>query len=181
METSMRRQTPRRTAVRASAAGASVAANGPQFGAPEATPDPTKFLVKHASDAASYKILDREPHLPPLPFDKPVTKGPEPILALSDAFGSGGPALMQRLALNKQIVFHAVGDTGNTRSTHPQSLGADKMVSDFDDQHSNGIPAFCYHLGDVVYSFGEAEYYYDQFYEHIAIIPRRSSRSPVGR
>jgi 3',5'-cyclic AMP phosphodiesterase CpdA len=26
-------------------------------------------------------------------------------------------------------------------------------------------PAFCFHLGDVIYNFGEAEYYYDQFYE----------------
>jgi hypothetical protein len=25
--------------------------------------------------------------------------------------------------------------------------------------------AFCFHLGDVIYNFGEAEYYYDQFYE----------------
>ena len=27
------------------------------------------------------------------------------------------------------------------------------------------LPAFLYHLGDVVYSFGEATYYYDQFYD----------------
>jgi predicted phosphodiesterase len=27
------------------------------------------------------------------------------------------------------------------------------------------VPAFLFHLGDVVYSFGEGQYYYDQFYE----------------
>ncbi len=26
-------------------------------------------------------------------------------------------------------------------------------------------PAFFFHLGDVVYNFGEAKYYYDQFYD----------------
>ena len=26
-------------------------------------------------------------------------------------------------------------------------------------------PAFFFHLGDVIYNFGEADYYYDQFYE----------------
>jgi len=27
------------------------------------------------------------------------------------------------------------------------------------------VPSFFYHLGDVVYSFGESKYYYDQFYD----------------
>ncbi|MCL2419995.1 MAG: metallophosphoesterase, partial [Conexibacteraceae bacterium] len=30
---------------------------------------------------------------------------------------------------------------------------------------SPDVPSFCFHLGDVIYNFGEAEYYYDQFYE----------------
>ena len=51
---------------------------------------------------------------------------------------------------------------------------ADKMVSDFSDTDPRSIPSFCYHLGDVVYSFGEAEYYYDQFYD-----PFRDYPAPV--
>ena len=39
------------------------------------------------------------------------------------------------------------------------------MVSDFDEQNATDIPVFLLHLGDVVYSFGEAAYYYDQFYD----------------
>ena len=31
--------------------------------------------------------------------------------------------------------------------------------------HAANVPAFFFHLGDVIYNFGEAEYYYDQFYE----------------
>jgi hypothetical protein len=35
-------------------------------------------------------------------------------------------------------------------------------------------PTFIFHLGDVVYSFGEAQYYYDQFYE-----PFRNYPAPI--
>ncbi len=35
-------------------------------------------------------------------------------------------------------------------------------------------PAFLFHLGDVVYDFGEAQYYYDQFYE-----PYRNYPAPI--
>ena len=48
------------------------------------------------------------------------------------------------------------------------------MVSDFDETNPANVPSFCYHLGDVVYSFGEAEYYYDQFYD-----PYRNYQAPI--
>ena len=41
---------------------------------------------------------------------------------------------------------------------------ADSMARDV-QQGGAGAPAFFFHLGDVVYYFGEAQYYYDQFYE----------------
>jgi hypothetical protein len=36
-----------------------------------------------------------------------------------------------------------------------------------DDVEAGGpaVPAFLFHLGDVVYNFGEGQHYYDQFYE----------------
>ena len=48
------------------------------------------------------------------------------------------------------------------------------MVSDFDDPDSRQVPWFYYHLGDVVYSFGERKYYYDQFYD-----PYRTYPAPI--
>jgi predicted phosphodiesterase len=66
-----------------------------------------------------------------------------------------------------------VGDTGaakvNRSQTAATALGheaavADAMVSEIQNQGANG-PAFFFHLGDVIYNFGEAQYYYDQFYE----------------
>jgi hypothetical protein len=147
--------------------------DGPQFGQPEATPDPKTFLVKHASDKAAYAVLDKEHDLPPLPFPK-ASGGDEPIIQLADVIGAKGKALVDRINQHGQIVFHAVGDTGNTRSTGPQNEVADKMVSDYDDPDPKNVPAFLYHLGDVIYSFGEAEYYYDQFYE-----PYRDYPAPI--
>jgi hypothetical protein len=55
-----------------------------------------------------------------------------------------------------------------------QSLVADKMVTDFTEADPADVPVFFFHLGDVVYYFGEATYYYDQFYE-----PYRSYPAPI--
>ena len=71
-------------------------------------------------------------------------------------------------------MFHAVGDTGNTKGPRDQETVADKMVSDYEEGDSKAVPSFLYHLGDVVYSFGEAEYYYDQFYD-----PFRNYPAPI--
>src|SRR5882757_4132243 len=48
------------------------------------------------------------------------------------------------------------------------------MIADFDETRPQEIPQFCLMLGDIVYSFGEPEYYYDQFYE-----PYRNYHAPI--
>jgi Calcineurin-like phosphoesterase len=73
-----------------------------------------------------------------------------------------------------QIVFHSLGDTGSSKGPQSQSLVADKMVQDFADPNAADRPSFCFHLGDIVYSFGEAQFYYDQFYE-----PYRAYPAPI--
>src|SRR5579871_2439160 len=78
-------------------------------------------------------------------------------------------------AINKagKIVFHSVGDTGAAKVSRSQTAAtaiqqearvADAMVADVNSGGLNG-PAFFFHLGDVIYNFGEAQYYYDQFYD----------------
>lgn len=152
------------------------ATRGPQFAQPVPSPDPTKFVVKHASDAAAYKqidALDRAHELKPLPI--PASRGgTEPVLTLARVLGSDGPAVTEAIEASGQIVFHAVGDTGNTRSTEPQDEVADKMVGDFNETDNKDVPQFFLHLGDVIYSFGEEKYYYDQFYE-----PYRNYPAPI--
>jgi hypothetical protein len=145
---------------------------GPQFAEPAAMPDPTEFRRHHASDRAAYEILDHEKLLPmgfPLPRG-----GAEPVLRLADIWGSSGPGIEARVRTNRRIVFHAVGDTGNTKGPTTQNAVADKMVSDFDEADAANIPKFFLHLGDVIYSFGEAAYYYDQFYD-----PYRNYPAPI--
>jgi hypothetical protein len=139
-------------------------APGPQFAQPTRTTDPAQYTVKHASDTAAYAILDKEKGLKPRPF--PPAKDPEPTLTLANAIG-GSTGAKAEASIQKagQIVFHVAGDTGNTAGPKDGGMVADKMVSDFSEANSAQVPSFFYHLGDAVYSFGEAEYYYDQFYD----------------
>jgi hypothetical protein len=147
----------------------------PAFAQPTRTNDPTKFEIKHPSDDPAYKEIDelnREHKLLPIAF--PAPRGlPEPKLTLAAVLGNDA-ATVQRIAATGQLVFHAVGDTGNTRGPATQSLVADKMTSDFTDPQAKEQPTFLFHLGDVIYSFGEAAYYYDQFYD-----PYRNYPAPI--
>lgn len=72
---------------------------------------------------------------------------------------------MKKIHANGQIVFHSVGDTGNVKGPEAGDDVADKMCADYDDTDAKSVPLFFYHLGDVIYNFGEDEYYYDQFYD----------------
>jgi Calcineurin-like phosphoesterase len=148
----------------------------PVFAQPEPTADPKKFEVKHPSDGPAYKQIDqlnKEHKIAPLPFPAPRDL-PEPVLTLAATLGADASELQQKLKANGQMVFHATGDTGSTRGPETQNLVADKMVNDFTDDDDKEKPLFFFHLGDVVYSFGEAAYYYDQFYE-----PYRDYPAPI--
>jgi len=148
----------------------------PIFGQPLATVDPTEFTVRHASDTQAYKTLDAlnaQHALQPLPF--PAPRGlPEPVLTLAAVLGGNGPATAAATTKAGRIVFHSVGDTGNTRGPDPQNEVADKMISDFTEADPAEVPLFYFHLGDVIYNFGEKLYYYDQFYD-----PYRDYPAPI--
>lgn len=62
------------------------------------------------------------------------------------------------------MVFHTVGDTGGIKNAAPQQIVAMKM----EEQVRAGgaaAPSFFYHLGDVLYYYGEMSVASDQFYE----------------
>ncbi len=67
---------------------------------------------------------------------------------------------------NGKMVFHTVGDTGGIKIPSEQQIVANKMGEQFSaaDKPENQ-PLFFYHLGDVVYYYGEASEYGSQFYE----------------
>jgi hypothetical protein len=131
------------------------------------SPDPTGF--KDPVTDQSYKEIDS---LEPVP--SPVGGAVEPILTLAQVYGDQGAAETAAIQSAGQIVFHSVGDTGSVDGPSTQSLVADKMVSDFSEENAADVPSFFFHLGDLVYYFGEATYYYDQFYE-----PYRNYPAPI--
>jgi hypothetical protein len=139
----------------------------PVFAQPQPSPDPTTFKDP-VTDQSDTEIANLEP------IPQPVGGAAEPILTLAEVYGSAGEAKVAAIQQAKQIVFHSVGDTGSVIGPDTQSLVADKMVTDFDEENSADVPSFFFHLGDVVYYFGEATYYYDQFYE-----PFRNYPAPI--
>ena len=144
-----------------------VSTEEPVFAQPQPSPDPTTFK-NPVTDQNYTEIANLEP------VPQPVGGAVEPILTLAQTYGSAGEAKVAAIQQAKQIVFHSVGDTGSVIGPDTQSLVADKMVSDFDEENSADVPSFFFHLGDVVYYFGEAEYYYDHFYE-----PFRNYPAPI--
>ncbi|HLH33761.1 MAG TPA: metallophosphoesterase [Alloacidobacterium sp.] len=145
--------------------------NQPVFAQPTPTPDPTSFKVPHPSDSGLYKKVNTK-QLQPIPA--PRGGAAEPILTLAEVYGDQGTAKAQAIQQAGQIVFHSVGDTGTVHGPLTQNEVADKMVADFNESDPANVPAFFFHLGDVVYSFGEAKYYYDQFYA-----PHREYPGPI--
>jgi Calcineurin-like phosphoesterase len=138
-----------------------VGAGGRLFADPTPGADETAFQVNNTSRAYynSPYYLQHQNQLQPVPA--PAT--PDPRINLADVVG---PAAIAGIQSAKTIVFHAVGDTGAAKVTAiaQEASIADSMTADV-ARGGPGAPAFFFHLGDVVYNFGEGQYYYDQFYE----------------
>ena len=78
---------------------------------------------------------------------------------------------INRIHENGAISFHIVGDTGGTKKPENQKIVEMAMEYDFKHKDKTKIPSFFYHLGDVIYKFGEASQYYSQFYEPYQYYP----------
>ncbi len=70
-----------------------------------------------------------------------------------------------------KLVFHLCGDTGGYNLPLIKHKVANAMIKQFYDEEilPEDRPQFFFHLGDVVYNFGQAEQYSNQFfdtYEH---------------
>src|ERR1700691_212929 len=103
----------------------------PVFAQPQPSPDPTTFK-NPVTDQNYAEIANLEP------VPQPVDGAVEPILTLAQTYGSAGEAKVAAIQQAKQIVFHSVGDTGSVIGPNTQSLVADKMVTDFDEENSAG-------------------------------------------
>src|SRR5262250_3248747 len=67
---------------------------------------------------------------------------------------------MQKINAAGKLVFHTTGDTGNFKNDLQIDV-TDLLIAD----QAKSDAKFLYHLGDVVYDYGEDREYPDQFYE----------------
>ncbi len=147
----------------------------PIFGETDKLPDPNGFSTAHPSDGQLYKeigdLLTKDVVAVP-----PSRAAADAVVPLADAYGSHGPAVTKLIEDAGKIIFHALGDSGasNVRKYANELHVADQVTLDAASSTGGNRPAFLFHLGDVVYDFGEAQYYYDQFYD-----PFRNYPAPI--
>jgi hypothetical protein len=145
---------------------------GPQgrlYADPKPSPDETTFRQDNNSAAyynSQYYLLHKN-QVQPIP---PLRQNAAPNIDLADYIPAD---IADAIDQAGKITFHAVGDTGAAKVSRSQTAAtaiqheagvADAMAADVQSQGANG-PAFFFNLGDVIYNFGEGQYYYDQFYE----------------
>jgi hypothetical protein len=136
----------------------------PTFSEDAVTPDPSGFTKLHSSDTDTYKQIQDLLKKDVVGFAKKRGK-PDDLYKLEDAMGTHGPDMVKGILKTGQIIFHAAGDTGasNAQKYKNEIRVADQLTNDCQISDPKKRPMFFYHLGDVVYNFGEAQYYYDQF------------------
>ena len=85
-------------------------------------------------------------------------------MKLEDIIGTDA---VTAIAASGKIVFDSIGDTGADKQNRvvDENDVAAMMVKDLNNATDIERPCFFYHLGDVVYEFGEASGYYPQFYQ----------------
>jgi hypothetical protein len=146
----------------------------PVFSEGVPTPDPQQFKIT-PNDSGLYAGIQDLLKKDVVSFQA-SRMTPHDIFSLQTAWGSHGPEIIQQITQAKQIVFHAVGDSGASASRNlPGEIKvSDELTNDCNSSAAADRPVFLFHLGDVVYNFGESLYYYDQFYE-----PFRDYPAPI--
>lgn len=138
------------------------------FAEAQPSPDETAFKIENTSKAY-YESAYYEKH------KQDVQKVPAPRVSppRMDLSAVLGQKFLKPIVEAKRLSFHAVGDTGAAKVNKSQKMAtaishqagvADLMAEDL-AKGGDQAPAFFFHLGDIVYNFGEGQYYYDQFYE----------------
>jgi hypothetical protein len=150
-----------------------ISVGDPQFAETKRTPDPTQYLTA-VTDAQFYPVVDKETANQLIQIVPPPRDSKNLLMPLAAAYGSKGKAKVAAIAKAGQIVFHAVGDTGPTGGPETVEEVADKMCADMLEPNTADVPSFFFHLGDVVYNFGEDAYYFEQFFN-----PYRDYNAPI--
>src|SRR5262249_30400281 len=149
----------------------------PVFNEMDQTPDPTGFETPHdkKKDDALFAQLKDLLTKDVVSFDK--KKGaPGALFSLAQAYGPHGPSVVQQIQNAGRIVFHSVGDSGASglKSSPSDLRVSGHLADDARTSPVNDRPSFLFHLGDVVYNFGESMFFFDQFCE-----PFRNYPAPI--
>ena len=139
------------------------------------TPDPSQFTVTPDDSADYTKQVNALLNTEVVSFPQAGGK-PGDLFSLETAWGPNGPAVIQSINTAQSITFHMIGDSGATaQSTFPAMIKvSDAVTNDFHSASAANRPSFLFHLGDLVYNFGESAYYYDEFFE-----PYRNYPAPI--
>jgi uncharacterized protein YukJ len=100
-------------------------------------------------------------------FAKGQTRGPvptprgDPVMTLASVSGDSPAGYVRSPAGDETIAFDIIGDSGAVTEA---KLTGEKAVGDLiTDRAKADPPAFLFHVGDVVYYYGEKQFYYGQF------------------
>ncbi len=139
------------------------------------TPDPSQFTVTPDDSADYTSQVNALLYTEVVSFPRAGGEAGD-LFSLERAWGPNGPAVIQSINSAQSVTFHMVGDSGATaQSTFPAMIKvSDAVTSDFHSASAANRPSFLFHLGDLVYNFGESAYYYDEFYE-----PYRNYPAPI--
>lgn len=147
----------------------------PVFNESVPSPDPSQFNVTPNDNQFYTKEVEKLLTTEVVSF--PQARGnPGDLFELASAWGPHGQDVVNAINAAKCITFQMIGDSGATAT---KTFGAmikvaDAVTNDFHTSTAANRPSFLYHLGDIVYNFGEANYYYDQFYD-----PYRNYPAPI--
>jgi len=121
------------------------------FGDPSTTPSDFSSFSKQdiEADSSVRGLLQLEP-IPPARTTDPL-----------DLATILGGVTVAKITNAGTITFNIIGDSGGIHRPQFQQAVAGAMNREPKSQNAS----FCYHVGDVVYYFGQEQYYYEQFYD----------------
>jgi hypothetical protein len=115
------------------------------------------------------KATPRNTRFEPIPEDYAANRNPPYHMTLGDILSA---AEVKEITDAGSMAFHCIGDTGGVKDPQPQQLVERGMEMSLKSgslaptlRGAAMAPAFCYHLGDVVYYNGEIAEYSGQFYQ----------------
>jgi hypothetical protein len=136
------------------------------FANPTYTAD--NFVTYSAGEIKADSALQELQEIEPIP----APRVDPPVMDLGAVLPA---AAIEQIESAGKLVFHSIGDSGGVVRAEPQLAVADGLCADLKGKtYANGRPAFCLHLGDVVYYFGQETYYPEQFYD-----PYRNYDAPI--